>query len=129
LSRSTSTVARDSVRPVRVALIRSDATVLVLDQILVGENCSSGKVDSSGPQRVRAGVLGSAQSDSRVRVPATQLRDAAGDVHSLAEVGRATLVECDTSVGGCGAALAWSGRGGRATGPGCVGCGCAGTSG
>jgi hypothetical protein len=57
LRASTSTVARDSVRPVRVALPRSDATVLVLCQVLVGEARSGGEIDGGEPQRVGAGVL------------------------------------------------------------------------
>jgi hypothetical protein len=111
LSRSASAVFGNSVRPVGIALPLSNATVLVLDQVLVGERCSSGKVDSRGPHRVRASVSGGAESDGGVRVPAAQLRDAANDVHGLAKGGCAALVEGDTSVGGRGAALAWGGRG------------------
>lgn len=121
LSRSASAVARNSVRPVGVALPLSNAAVLVLDQVLVRERSSGGKVDSRGPHRVGASVSSGAESDGGVRVPATQLRDAAYDVHGLPEGGCAALVKGDASVGRCGAALAWSRWGRGAAGPGCVG--------
>lgn len=66
---------------------------MVLDQVLVIEGRSSGKVDGREPQRIVAGVPGGTESDGRVGVPAAKLRDAARDVNGLTEVGGATLVE------------------------------------
>ena len=117
LCRSASAVTRNSVRPVRIALPSSNATVLVLDQVLVCETCSSRKVDSRGPQGVGACVLGGAESNGRVRVPAAQLRNAANDVYSLSKGGCAALVERDTRVGWGGTALTWGSRSGRAARP------------
>jgi hypothetical protein len=121
LRASASTVARDSVRPVGITLPCSNATVLVLGQILVREACSGGEVDSSEPQRVGAGVLCGTESNGLGGVPAAKLRDAARDVDCLAKVGGVTLVERDCGKGRGRAALTGCCGGCGPTWPGCVG--------
>jgi hypothetical protein len=120
LRASTSTVARDSVRPVRVALPCSDATVLVLCQVLVGEARSGGEIDGGEPQRVGAGVLCGTECNSLGGVPAAKLRDASRDVDSLAKVGGVTLVECDCGERRGGVALTGCCGSCGAAWPGCV---------
>jgi hypothetical protein len=118
---SASTVARNSVRSVRIALPRSNATVLVLDQVLVREARSGREVNGGEPERVVAGVLCGTESNGVVGVKAAKLRDAARDVDGLAKVGGAAFVECDCGECRSGAALT-GGRGScGAAWPGCVG--------
>jgi hypothetical protein len=121
LRASASTVARNSVRPVRIALPRSDATVLVLGQVLVREARSGGKVDGGEPQRVGAGVLCGTESNSLGGIPAAKLRDAARDVYGLAKVGGVTLVERDCGKRRGRAALTGCCGSCGTTWPGCVG--------
>jgi hypothetical protein len=93
LARSTRTVRRHTVSPIRITLPNNHTPILRLDQILVLHRLARGQTNADKPQRIAASVLGGAESHSLCSVPAPECRDAADDVDRLAEVGRAAFVE------------------------------------
>jgi hypothetical protein len=93
LARSTRTVRRHTVSPIRITLPNNHTPILRLDQILVLHRLARGQTNADKPQRIAASVLGGAESHSLCSVPVSECRDAADDVDRLAEVGRAAFVE------------------------------------